>query len=63
MDGVEHREMVQPDRASFREIVQYLQRVSLVKLKRVVFLRFDVHAYYIKPGPVVANGGAPCPTK
>jgi hypothetical protein len=45
MDGVEFATMLAAE----------LQCVRLVELKRVVRLRFDVHAHNLEPGPVVAH--------
>ena len=34
-----------------------LQRIALVELEWVVFLRVQVNAYHVKPGTIVAHPG------
>ena len=38
-------------------------RISLDKLKRIVFLRLNINAYNIKASAVITDGSAACPAK
>jgi hypothetical protein len=40
-----------------------LQRIRLVELEGVSFLRFDIHAHNLKPGSVISHGRPASATK